>query len=201
MTLTVGSTATSSSLKMTPSWVVWSAHLRDGMPSRRTWTSSGSGLVQTSWGSTRHSAGSCTWVGASPGINTGWGMKGLRAALPRRTWGTGAWKAGHEPATCAHNPEGQPHLGLHQEKCGQQVEGGDSVTLLCSDETSPGVLCPALEPSVQERHGPSGVGPNEGQKNNQRAGAPLLWGKTERVGAVQPGEEKAPGRLLWPFST
>ena len=30
-----------------------------------------------------------------------------------------------------------------------------------------------------------------GHKNDPRAGAPLLWGKAERVGAVQPGEEKA----------
>jgi len=30
---------------------------------------------------------SCTWVRETPSINTGWGMKGLRAALARRTWG------------------------------------------------------------------------------------------------------------------
>jgi len=30
---------------------------------------------------------SCTWVGATPAINTGWGMRGLRAALLRKTWG------------------------------------------------------------------------------------------------------------------
>jgi len=36
--------------------------------------------------------------------------------------------------------------GLHQEKCGEQVEGGDSAPLLHSGETSPGVLCPALSP-------------------------------------------------------
>lgn len=28
-------------------------------------------------------AGSCTWVRAAPAINTGWGVRGLRAALPR----------------------------------------------------------------------------------------------------------------------
>jgi len=33
-----------------------------------------------------------------------------------------------------------------------------------------------------------------GYKNYERAGAPLLCGKAVRVGAVQPGEEKAPGR-------
>jgi len=38
------------------------------------------------------------------------------------------------------------------------------------------------------------VGPEEGHKNDQRDGTPLLRGKAERVGAVQPGEEKAPGR-------
>ncbi|KAK4826905.1 hypothetical protein QYF61_012497 [Mycteria americana] len=55
-------------------------------------------------------------------------------------------KAGHEPTTCARSPEGQLYPGLHQKKRGQQVEGGDSAPLLCSDETSPGVLRPALEP-------------------------------------------------------
>ena len=53
---------------------------------------------------------------------------------------------------------------------------------------------PALEPSAQERHGPVGAGSEEGHKNHQRAGTPLLQGKAERVGVVQPGEEKAPGR-------
>ena len=33
-----------------------------------------------------------------------------------------------------------------------------------------------------------------GLKDDQRAGAPLLWGKAERGGVVQPGEEQAMGR-------
>jgi len=37
--------------------------------------------------SVRPSAESYTWVAATLSINTGWGMTGLRAALPRRTWG------------------------------------------------------------------------------------------------------------------
>jgi len=41
--------------------------------------------------------------------------------------------------------EDQPYPGLHQEKRGHQVEGGDSDPMLHSGETPPGVLHPALE--------------------------------------------------------
>jgi len=62
---------------------------------------------------------------------------------------------------CSCSPESQPYLGLHQEKRGQQVEGGDSAPLLCSGEIAPGVLCPPLETSAQDRHGAVGAGPEE----------------------------------------
>jgi len=68
----------------------------------------------------------------------------------------------------------KPCPGLHQEQCGQQGEGGDSAPLVCSRETPPGVLRPALEPPVQEGRGCIGVGPEEGHKDDLRAGAPLL---------------------------
>jgi len=62
----------------------------------------------------------------------------------------------------------------------QQVEGGDSASLLCSGESPHGFLCLTLEPSAQG-HGTVGVGPEEGDKNGPRAGAPLLQGQAERV--------------------
>jgi len=74
----------------------------------------------------------------------------------------------------AHSSEGQPYSGLHQNQRRQQVKGGNSAPLLCSGETSPGILHPALEHPAQDRHGPVGVGPEEGHKNDPRAGAPLL---------------------------
>jgi len=73
-----------------------------------------------------------------------------------------------------HSPKGQPCPGLHQEKRGQQGEGGDSAPLLRCGETPPGVLRSALESSAQERHGPVGAGPEEGHKDAHRAVTPLL---------------------------
>jgi len=69
------------------------------------------------------------------------------------------------PPICARSPEGQTCPGPHQKQHGQQVEGGYSAPLLCSGETPPGVLRPALEPSAQEGHGVVGAGPEEGHKN------------------------------------
>jgi len=72
------------------------------------------------------------------------------------------------------SPEGQTSPGLHLKKPGQQVKGGDSVPLLHSGENPLGVLYRALEPSAQERHGPVGMGPEAGHKNDPRDGITLL---------------------------
>ena len=69
------------------------------------------------------------------------------------------------------------------------------ILTLCSGEASPGVLCPDVESSVQEKHRSVGALPEEGQKEDPSNGKPLLQGQAEIAGAFQPGEEKAPGRL------
>jgi len=51
-----------------------------------------------------------------------------------------------------------------------------------------------VEPLAQQRHGAVGAGPEEGYKNDQRTGTPLLLRKAERIGVVQLGEKKALGR-------
>ena len=97
----------------------------------------------------------------------------------------------------SHANESQPYPGLHQQQVvsrSKEVIPPLCSAVLCSGKTPPGVLHPALEPSAQERHGSVGVEPEEGHKNDPRGGAPLLWGQAQRVGVVQPGEEKTPRR-------
>lgn len=84
----VGLNATSASLHVTQSCVVWLTSWRERKSFRFILTGSRVGPVQTTCGSTRPSASYCTWVRAIPNINTGWLMCGLSASLQRRTWGS-----------------------------------------------------------------------------------------------------------------
>lgn len=93
---------------------------------------------------------------------------------------------------CLHSPESQLCPRLHQKKSGQQVKGGDPASLLCICETSPGVLHPNAESSVQGRQESVGLCPEKDHINDPKNGIPLLRGQAERAGDVQPGEEKAP---------
>ena len=188
------SSAPSASLQMTQSWVVQLTHQKNGMTCRGTWTSSRNGPMWTSLGPTRSRAGSCTLIGASSDIHAGWGMKGLKAALLRRTcgcWGTKSltW------ANNVHSQPGKPTVSWPASPAAWAAGRGRwfcPSTLLCWDlprrpASSSGALSTGQTWSCWN-------GSRGGHSNDRRAGTSLLWGKAEGFGAVQPGEEKAAGR-------
>jgi len=71
--------------------------------------------------------------------------------------------------------------------------GGDPAPLFCTGETSPGVLYPDVESSVLRIWGPVGTLAELDSKISPGDGTSLReW--ADRARAVQPEEEKAPGR-------
>lgn len=65
---------------------------------------------------------------------------------------------------CPGGQESQWHPGLHQQFCGQQDQGRDWPPVLGTAEATPGILCPVLGPSLQEKHGGAGVCPEKGNE-------------------------------------
>jgi len=96
----------------------------------------------------------------------------------------GGWQDDREPAVCPCCQEGQWYCRVHQEECGQQVEGGSPSRLHCSSEAPSGVLCPVLGSPLQERWGATGESPAKGYEYNEGTGASLLWVKAEGAGLV-----------------
>ncbi|KAF4794264.1 hypothetical protein TURU_103267 [Turdus rufiventris] len=83
----------------------------------------------------------------------------------------------------------------------QQVEEDVSSSLLCSGETPPGILHPALEPPTQEGHGPVGAGPEEGHEDDQRVGVPLYEEQQRWLELFSLEERRLRGDFKAPSST
>ena len=121
----MGPSAHSANVQTPPSSMVQQKNLRDAMPSRGTWTSSRSGPMWTSKGSTT----------PSPAPGSGQPLQSTQAGGWRNwkqpCWGvlgsTVAWKPRHEVAMCTRSTEGQPSPGLHQKKCGWDSEQSGTV--------------------------------------------------------------------------
>ena len=75
---------------------------------------------------------------------------------------------------CACSPESQLYPGLHQEKRGQQVEGGDSALLLHSHEIPPGSPVSSSGAPNIRRTLKCWSGSRGGHKDDQRVGVPIL---------------------------
>lgn len=124
--------------------------------------------MQISGNSARPSARSCT--------DTGWAEK--------QRWGEGLgdvslWKYSMWVNNVRLQPKSQPWPGLHEKSHGQQGKGGDSPLLLCSCQTPPTVLHPALGPSSIRRTWICWSRSRRGLQDFQRAGAPLLSREAE----------------------
>ena len=75
------------------------------------------------------------------------------------------------------------------------------ITPLSTCQATPGVLCPVLVSTIQERHGQTGKYPKEGHEDDQTAGEPALFGKAQGIRTLLPGEAKAQRGTLSQYSS
>lgn len=132
---------------------------------RESWTSWKSGLGRTAWISTKASAKSSTWVDITK-------KSRLESQL-------GSSLAKRDLAVLVDNKLTQVSVLLqqHRQIRSWAVSAGSLLvdtepwcpTLLNNCQTTPGVPCPVLEPTFQERWRQSGEGPNKGDEDDERS--------------------------------
>lgn len=148
------------------------------------------GPVRTVWSLTKTSAKSCTWDKITKEPSTGCNLCGWEAAC----WngpGSPGGQAEHDSAVCCCS---KGKLDPWAASAGASLADRDVINpLLSACQAAPGVLRPVLVPTIQKRHGQTAEGPKEGHNDDQTAGEPDLWGRTEGVKPFPPGEEKARG--------
>lgn len=86
-------------------------------------------------------------------------------------------------------------LCYDRQSTAKQVELGDFSLLFSTGphDSTPGVLCPGLGSSVQERYGTTGESPVKNHQDDEGTVASFIQEKASRVDTVQPMEEKAWG--------
>jgi len=84
-------------------------------------------------------------------------------------------------------------------KSGMASRSREGVLPLCSGETSPGVLCPALEPSAWERQGPLGAGPEEATEMIQGLEPLCCKERLRDLGLLSLEKRRLPGDLKAAF--
>lgn len=106
---TLGSSAPSANLQVTPSWVVQLTHL---MSSSGMCTNSRSGPMGVSWSWIKLRARFCLWVRLG-----GWWTE-QNQSCQERIGGVNGWEAGQDPRMCTCSPESHMCLWLNQMKHG-----------------------------------------------------------------------------------
>ncbi|KAK4816307.1 LOW QUALITY PROTEIN: hypothetical protein QYF61_014605 [Mycteria americana] len=117
----------------------------------------------------RPSARSCTWVGATPKICTDWGLNGLKSSLPGKDLGILADEKLDTSWQCALAAQkASCILGCIKRSVASRSREVILPLYSALVRPAPGVLCPALEPAVQERHGAVRAGPRKATKMIRR---------------------------------
>ena len=86
-----------------------------------------------------------------PGLGQSKDHLSLQKPICQFLEGPGGRQVDHEPAVCPGCQESSWDPGVHQEECGQQVEGGSPPPLHYPSEAPSAVLCPVLGSPARER--------------------------------------------------